>query len=86
MCNSYLTNENLPWESNKTRFGEMILSHIKVFKIHKNNHNIKLFLLKAHYVKKTASDQPFDCSMDFFKILEMWLRQSTGQLVVWICA
>ena len=65
--NSYLTNENLPQESNITDFREMILYHTKEFEIHKNNHNINVFILKAHYVKKTSSDQPFDCSVDFFK-------------------
>ena len=25
------------------------------------------FILKGHFVKKTASDWPFDCSMDFLK-------------------
>ena len=64
---SYLTNQNLPQESNITRFREMILYHTKEFEIHKNNHNINVFILKAHYVKKTSSDQPFDCSVDFFK-------------------
>ena len=52
---------------NITRFGGMILYHTKEFEIHENNHNINVFILKAHYVKKTSSDQPFDCSMDFFK-------------------
>ena len=28
---------------------------------------MNVFILKAHYVKKTGSDQPSDCSMDFFK-------------------
>ena len=65
--NSYLINENLPQKSNITRFGEMILYHIKGFEIHKNNHDMNAFILKAHYVKKTLSDQTFDCSMDFFK-------------------
>ena len=65
--NSYLTNENLPQESNITDFGEMILYHTKEFEIYKNNHNINVFILKAHYVKKTSSDQPFNCSIDFFK-------------------
>ena len=63
---SYLTSENLPQESNIMRFGEMVLCHTKEFEIHKNNRNINVFILKAHYVKKTPSDQPFDCSMDFF--------------------
>ena len=45
----------------------MILYHTKEFESHKNNHNINVFMLKAHYVKETSSDQPFDCSMDFFK-------------------
>ena len=49
--NSYLTNENLPQESNITRFGEVILSHDKEFKIHKNSHNKNIFILKVHYVK-----------------------------------
>ena len=71
--NSYLINENFPQESNITRFGEMILYHTKEFQIHKNN-NINVFILKAHYVKKTSSDQPFDCSMDFFKNTRKWLR------------
>ena len=31
------------------------------------SHNMNVFILKAHYVKETASDQPCDCSMDFFK-------------------
>ena len=35
--------------------------------IKKNSHNVNVFILKAHYVKKTSSDQPFDCSMDFLK-------------------
>ena len=64
--NSYLQNENLPQESNITQFGEMILWHTKEFEIHKNSHNVNVFILKAHYVQKTLSDQPFDCSMDFF--------------------
>ena len=45
----------------------MILCHIKEFEIHKNNDNLNVFFLKAHYVKKTSSGQPSDCSMDFFK-------------------
>ena len=65
ICNSYLTNENLLQESNITDFWKMILYHTKEFEIHKNNHNINVFILKAHYVKKTLSDQPFDCSIDF---------------------
>ena len=65
--NSYLTNENLPQEGNITRFGEMILYHTKEFEIHKKNHYINVFILKAHHVKKTASDQPIDCSIDFSK-------------------
>ena len=28
---------------------------------------MNVFILKAHYVKKTGSDQPLDCSIDFFK-------------------
>ena len=28
---------------------------------------MNVFILKPHYVKKTGSDQPSDCSMDFFK-------------------
>ena len=28
---------------------------------------MNVFILKAHYVKKKGSDQPSDCSMDFFK-------------------
>ena len=65
--NSYLTNENLPQEIGIKRFGELILYHTKEFEIHKNNHKINVFILKAHYVKKTLSDQPFDCSMDSFE-------------------
>ena len=65
--NCCLTNENFTQESGIKRFGEMILYHTKEFEIHKNNHNINVFILKAHYVKKTSSDQPFDCSMDSFK-------------------
>ena len=53
-------------ESNITRFGEIILYHTK-FEIHKNSNNMNVFILKAHYVKKTMSDQPFDCSIDFLK-------------------
>ena len=45
----------------------MILCHTKEFEIHKNNRNLNVFFLKAHYVKKTSSGQSFDCSMDFFK-------------------
>ena len=56
-----------PKESNITHCGEMIFYHTKEFEIHKNNHNINVFILKAHYVKKILSDQPFDFSMDFFK-------------------
>ena len=63
---SYLTNENLTQEYNITLFGEMILYHTKELEIHKNNHNMNLFILKAYYVKKTSSYQPFDCSVDFF--------------------
>ena len=62
--NSHLTNEILPQESNITRFEKMILYHTKEYEIHKINHNINAFTLKAHYIKKTSSDQPFDCSMD----------------------
>ena len=54
--NSYLTSENLPQESNITRFGEIILYCTKEFDIHKNNHNINVCILKAHYVKKKPSD------------------------------
>ena len=28
---------------------------------------MKTYPRKAHYVKKTAADQPFDCSMSFMK-------------------
>ena len=52
---------------NITRFGGMILYHTKEFEIHENNHNINVFILKVHYVKKTSSDQPFDCPIDFFE-------------------
>ena len=45
----------------------MILYHTKEFEIHKNNHNINVFILKAHHVKKTSSDHPIEWSMDFFK-------------------
>ena len=65
--NSYLTNENLPQEINITHFGEMILYHTKEFEIRKNSHIVNIFILKAHFVKKTSSDLPFDCSVDFFK-------------------
>ena len=65
--NSYLTNENLSQENNITPFGEIILHHTKELEIHKNSHDMNVFILKAHYIKKTASDQPFNCSMDFFK-------------------
>ena len=51
---SYLTNENLPQE------------YKNEFEIHKNNHDMNVFILKAYYVKKTSSYQPFDCSVDFF--------------------
>ena len=64
---SYLTNQNLPQESNITNFGEMILYHTKEFEIHRNSHNMNIFILKSHYFLKTSSDQPFDYSMDFFK-------------------
>ena len=37
-----------------THFGEMILYHKKEFEIDKNNHNINVFIIKAHYVKKTS--------------------------------
>ena len=47
----------------------MILYHTKEFEIHENNHYMNVFLLIAHYIKKTSSDQPFDCSMDFFKMV-----------------
>ena len=30
----------------------MILYHTKEFEIHKNNHNINVFILKARYVKR----------------------------------
>ena len=45
----------------------MILYLTTEFEIHKNSHNMNIFILKADYVKKTVSDQPFDCPMDFFK-------------------
>ena len=45
---SYLANENLPQESSIALFGEMILYHTKKFEIHKNNHNINVFILKIH--------------------------------------
>ena len=45
----------------------MILYHTKKFEVHKNNHNINVFILKAHCVKKISSDQPLDCSMEFLK-------------------
>ena len=80
--NSYLRNENLPQESNISPFGEMILYHTKEFEIHKNSHNVNVFILKAHDVKKTSSDQPFDCSMDLNN--ERWLRLSERPLAVWI--
>ena len=28
---------------------------------------INVFVLRAHYVEKISSDQPFDCSVDVFK-------------------
>ena len=62
----YLTNEKFTRKV-ITRFGEIILYHTKEFEIHKNNHDINVFILKAHYVQKTSPDQPLDCSMDFFK-------------------
>ena len=46
---SYLTNQNLPQESNITNFGEMILYHTKEFGIHRNSHNMNIFILKSHY-------------------------------------
>ena len=55
------------------RFEEMNLSHTKEFEIRHNifviiRHNMNVFIiLKAHFVKKTAPDSPFDCSMDFLK-------------------
>ena len=51
----------------------MNLSHTKEFEIRHNifviiRHNMNVFIiLKAHFVKKTAPDSPFDCSMDFLK-------------------
>ena len=65
--NNFLADENLPEETNITRFGEMILCHTKDFEVHKNSHNSNVFILRTHYVKTTASDQPFDCAMEFFK-------------------
>ena len=56
ICDSYLTNENLPQERNTTRFWEMILYYTKESEIHKNNQSITVFILKAHYVKKTSPD------------------------------
>ena len=47
-CNSYLTNENLPQDSNVTRFEKMILYYTKEFEICKNILNV--FTLKPHYV------------------------------------
>ena len=58
--NSYLANANLPKAFNIMYF---VISHTKEFEIHQ--HNMKVFFLKAHFVKNTVSDQPFDCSMDF---------------------
>ena len=47
---NYLINENLSQESNITYFGEIILYHNKEFEIHKNSHNMNIFILKSHYV------------------------------------
>ena len=47
--------------------GDMILYHTKKFDSHKNSHNMNVFIVKAHYVKKVSSDQPFGCSMGLFK-------------------
>ena len=65
--NSYLTSENLPQESSIGHFGEMLLYHSKKFGIHEGNHNMNMFILKAHYVNKILSDQPFGCSVGLFK-------------------
>ena len=45
----------------------MILYHTKEFEIHKNSHNMDVFILKACYVEQTVSYQAFGCLMDFFK-------------------
>ena len=36
-----------------------------MFEIHKNNHNVNVFILKNEYVKSTAQDSSFDSSMKF---------------------
>ena len=38
----------------------MIPYHTKEFEIHRNSHNMNVFIRKACYVKQTASDKPFD--------------------------
>ena len=36
-------------------FWEIILHYTKKFEIHKNNYNMKVFILKTHYVQKISS-------------------------------
>ena len=78
----YLTNEKLTRKV-ITRFGEITLYHTKEFEIHKNNHDINVFILKAHYVKKTSPDRLI-VQWTFLKMQERWLHQSERQLAVCI--
>ena len=64
--NSYLKEEGFTDNFNHiTRFAELVLSHTKEFEIHKNEHNVNVFILKDYYVKSTASFSSFDVSMKF---------------------
>ena len=48
---------------NVTRFGELVINHSKEFEIHKNKHNVNVFIQKNQFVKNTALDSNFDYTM-----------------------
>ena len=64
--NSFLSKEGvLVREYNITRFDELILHHTNDFEIHKNSHNVNVFILNNQYVKSVCSS--FDESMKFLR-------------------
>ena len=66
--NSFLSKEGVfVREYNITRFGELILHHTNHFEIHKNSHNVNVFILKNQYVKANAPTFSFDESMKFLR-------------------
>ena len=66
--NSFLSKKGvLVREYNITRFGELILHHTNDFEIHKNSHNVNVFILKNQYVKANVPNSSFDETMKFLR-------------------